>query len=64
MARLPRETVHPLSHVREQTIEDLVRVGILDMAFHAGIDLKENRQALEEIVQKFSKLLPESEQAS
>jgi hypothetical protein len=61
----PRETgqTTALSHVREQTIEELVRVGILDMAFHAGVNIKKNKQELEEIAQKFCQLLESEQQA-
>lgn len=41
----------------ERTIAELVRIGILDLAFHAQIDLKKNKAALEEIIQKFTQLL-------
>lgn len=44
-------------------MQEAIRSGILDMAFHAGINMQQNKQALEEIVQKFCRMA-ESEQRS
>jgi hypothetical protein len=40
---------------------EAIRTGILDMAFHAGINLEKNKVALDEIAQRFY-ALAESEQ--
>lgn len=53
----------PMEQEPEPAMRDAIRVGVLDMALHAGINLQRNRQALEEIAQRFYALVAESEQA-
>ena len=51
----------PVPLEQEAAMREAIRVAIDDMAFHAGVDRSRNRQALDEIVEKFCQMA-ESEQ--
>lgn len=52
----------PVEQEPIQPTREAIRIAIEDMSFQAGIDRSRNRQALDEIVDKFCQMAAESEQ--